>query len=107
MCPDFSVTVPEIRAAGQCLADSSGDLSSLRLDPPDPMMYGSLVGAAAIDAEPATTEDINDLLRALGDAVGDLSSRAEATCLSYQAVEDRNAGLAGTIGSLVSDGGSR
>lgn len=106
MSPDFSVTASQIRTAGQCLGDSAAQLSGLRLEAPDPLMYGILVGSAATDAEPATTEDINRLLRALGRAVDALSARAEATCAAYESVESDNAGLAGGIGGALSGGGA-
>lgn len=88
--PDFSVSPPEIRTAGQCLADGADGLSGIRLTAPDPNMYGQLVGSAAADCEPATTEDINRLLQALTSGITALADRAERTCAAYEKAETAN-----------------
>lgn len=94
----FSVEVGQLTAAAGCLADEAGILSGINLDAPDPTIYGTLVGSAASDAEPATTDDINALIGSLATAVGALGDRVERTCGAYTAVEDGNAVLGGMIG---------
>ncbi len=96
--PDFSVSPDEIRAAGQCLADASDDLVGIRLTAPNPSTYGQLVGSAATDCEPATTEDINRLLQSLTDGIAALADRATQTCVAYERAETSNVGHARGVG---------
>ncbi len=101
MTHSYTVAPVELRAAAQQLQGSGGSLGGVQLTAPDTGMYGQLVGSAARDAEPATTDDLNDLLRMLGTTVGKLGARVETTCQAYEQVEQGNADAAqGILGSL-------
>lgn len=106
MTHTFTVAPAELRSASQQITGSGSALGGIRLTPPDTGMYGKLVGSAADDAEPATTEDINRLLQVLGRSIEQLADRVEATCGAYEEIEERNSqaarGVAATLyGSAV------
>ncbi len=94
----------DLIGAAETLAPSADAFDALQATPPDPEMYGQLVGSAATDAEPAVTEDLNALLDALGTMVDALAERLRATARSYRATEESNAGLGHSVGSFLGTG---
>lgn len=104
MTHTFTVAPPELRAASQQIRGSSSALSGVRLTAPDTGMYGKLVGSAADDAEPATTEDINRLLQVLGQSIDALAGRVDATCGAYEQIEIGNSQAAQGVSAALHGG---
>lgn len=90
MSHTFTIATAELRAASQQLTGTGSAVAGIRLTAPNTSMYGKLVGSAADDAEPATTEDINRLLQRLGHVIDQLGARVESTCGAYEEIELQN-----------------
>lgn len=87
----FDVQPAALSGAGGRLLSSADALAGLEATAPDVSMYGSLVGAAAADAEPATTDDLNTLLDALATYVDSICTRLATSAVAYDSVEATNA----------------
>lgn len=86
----------DLHTAASRLQPSAAAFAGWQVAPPDPQMYGQLVGAAATDAEPAVTEDLNELLAAVGSLLGSVGERLRISADTYRQLEAEQARLAGS-----------
>ncbi|MVA75280.1 hypothetical protein GC722_04435 [Auraticoccus sp. F435] len=89
----FRVETAQLQTARVTLGGVPASLGGVSVTAPDPGMYGALVGSAAAHAEPANTESITTLLRALATLGQSLSDRCEASARRYDDTELRAAEL--------------
>jgi hypothetical protein len=84
----FQVVPSSLQRAGHHLIPGSGTLAGTTVEIPDPSMYGLLVGSAASDAEPATTEAMNDVIKALAELFESTTTQLEETGQCYSRNEE-------------------
>ncbi|MGD7706105.1 hypothetical protein [Microlunatus sp. Y2014] len=99
---DFTVAPAELATVSGELVDAGAGLAATTVTAPDMAIFGPWAGAAGADAEPATTDDVNALLTALGGAVIALGERLAVTGQGYEALEADNGALAdGIVANLT------
>ncbi|MFW6597986.1 hypothetical protein ACQBAU_16995 [Propionibacteriaceae bacterium Y2011] len=99
---DFTVVPAELSTVSGELVSAGDGLAATTVTAPDMAMFGPWAGSAGADAEPATTDDVNTLLAALGGAVTALGERTAATGQRYVALEADNGALAdGIVANLT------
>ncbi len=98
----FHVSPSVLAHAGTQLSPAASALASTTCTVPNPAMYGSLVGSAAADCEPATTQSFNDLIKALSELYDGISHQLGDTSECYQRHEDELVTLIrGTIEGML------
>lgn len=97
----FQVSPGGLAQASAAVGPAVSALTGYHLPEPDPAMYGPLVGSAASDCEPATTQSFNELVAALGNLYGTIETRLDESSRCYQATEDGQVELARAILELL------